>query len=56
MKQMNTNKKLCENCKYGYDSFLLDDKNPFCRFKKRHHGTSCDAFIKYTNMEVKNDE
>ena len=56
MKQKDTNIKICENCKYVYDSFLVDNKNPFCRFKERHHGTSCGAFKKYTNTEVKNNE
>lgn len=55
MKVCTPNAKLCENCRYGYDSFLMDNKNPFCRFKNEHHGESCDAYIKY--MEVnQNDE
>ncbi len=47
--------KLCEDCKKGYDSFLIDGKNPFCTFKACHNGQCCTKFEKY-NTEVKHNE
>lgn len=55
---MSTNKKavkLCEDCKKGYDSFLVNGKNPFCKYRTCHNGQTCTKYEKY-NKEVKQNE
>lgn len=47
--------RLCENCKKGYDSYLLNGKNPFCKYRHLHNGQSCTKFEKY-GTEVKHNE
>ena len=45
---MNDNKEklqICTNCKTGRDSFLLDNKNPFCPHLEFHNGISCGKFV-----------
>ena len=44
MKTLTTNTKLCEKCKNGYDSFLIENINPFCRYKSCHNGKACSHF------------
>ena len=48
MKTPTTNAKLCELCKNGYDSFLIENKNPFCRYKSCHNGKACSHFTEHT--------
>ena len=43
MKQKN-NEQLCPKCQTGYDTYLLDNKNPFCPYIHCHNGTSCTMF------------
>ena len=43
MKQKN-NEQLCPKCQTGYDTYLLDNKNPFCPYIHCHKGTSCAMF------------
>ena len=43
MKQKN-NEQLCPECQTGYDTYLLDDRNPFCPYIQCHNGTSCTMF------------
>ena len=43
MKQKN-NEQLCPKCQTGYDTYLLDNKNPFCPYIHCHKGTSCTMF------------
>ena len=43
MKQKN-NEQLCPKCQTGYDTYLLDNKNPFCPYIHCHNGTSCAMF------------
>ena len=51
MKTPTTNAKLCELCKNGYDSFLIENKNPFCRYKSCHNGKACSHFNEHTEKE-----
>ena len=51
MKTPTTNAKLCELCKNGYDSFLIENKNPFCRYKSCHTGKACSHFTELTEKE-----
>lgn len=46
--------QLCPNCKKSADSYLLDNKNPFCSHLHLHTGTSSIKFIKaeITETEV----
>ena len=43
MKQKN-NEQLCPKCQTGYDTYLLDNKNPFCPYIHCHNGTRCTMF------------
>lgn len=43
MKQKN-NEQLCPKCQTGYDTYLLDDKSPFCPYIHCHNGKSCTMF------------
>ncbi|MFR2018690.1 MAG: hypothetical protein ACLS27_08715 [Eubacterium sp.] len=42
MKQKN-NEQLCPKCQTGYDTYLLDNKNPL-PVHSCHNGTSCAMF------------
>ena len=55
MSAKKTAAKLCELCKKGYDSFLINGVNPFCKNKACHNGQSCTKFEKL-NTEVKQNE
>lgn len=46
---------LCENCKHGFNSYLLDNKCPFCPYLHLHTGNSCEKFIKITETEETNN-
>ena len=37
--------QLCPKCKVGRDSFLLDNKNPFCPYITCHTGDTCSKFV-----------
>lgn len=47
--------QLCPNCKKSADSYLLENRNPFCSHLHLHTGKSCIKFIKaeITETEVK---
>lgn len=44
MKQ-NNNPLLCPICKTGQDTYLLDNRNPFCPYVHCHNGVRCTAYI-----------
>ena len=37
--------QLCPRCKVGRDSYILDDKNPFCPHLACHNGITCGKFV-----------
>lgn len=37
---------LCPKCKISENSYLLDNKNPFCKYLRLHTGKSCPKFKK----------
>lgn len=37
-------KQLCPNCKTGRDSYLLDNRSPFCPYIRFHNGSECVKF------------
>lgn len=43
MKQKN-NEQLCPKCQTVYDTYLLDNKNPFCPYIHCHNVTGCTMF------------
>lgn len=43
--RIQNNPQLCPNCKTGYDSYLLDNRSPFCPYLQYHNGESCKRFI-----------
>ncbi len=49
--------QLCPNCVKSADSYLFENKNPFCSHLHLHTGASCIKFIKAVNTEteVKNN-
>lgn len=47
--------QLCPKCKMGEDSYLLDNKCPFCPYLHLHTGNSCAKFIEITETEGKNN-
>ena len=51
MKTLTTHSKLCELCRHGYDSFLIENINPFCRYKSCHNGKTCSQFKEYKETE-----
>ncbi len=36
--------QLCPTCKTGQDTYLLDNKNPFCPYLHCHNGTDCTMY------------
>lgn len=44
--QMRENNKeyLCPKCKTGQDTYLLDNRNPFCPYLSFHNGDNCSMF------------
>ena len=45
---MEENKQLCPTCLTGQDTYLLDDKAPFCPYLECHNGKTC---AKYKPLE-----
>lgn len=37
--------QLCPTCKIGQETYLLDERNPFCPYLSCHNGTSCAKYI-----------
>ena len=35
---------LCSKCKIGQDTYLLDNRNPFCPYLSFHNGDNCSMF------------
>ncbi len=36
--------QFCPTCKTGQDTYLLDNKNPFCPYLHYHNGTDCTMY------------
>ncbi len=53
MKKTTNNVPLCEFCTKGFDSFLSNNINPFCRYKSCHNGKTCSHFKKHIETEDK---
>lgn len=47
------NKQLCPTCKTGQDTFLLDNRNPFCPYLHCHNGKTCSA---YDRLKIRTEE
>ena len=54
---MNTknSKQLCPTCKTGQDTYLLDNRNPFCPYLHCYNGKTCTMYrsIKQPNKKNK---
>lgn len=48
--------KLCPTCKTGKDSYLLDERNPFCPYLHFHNGTSCKMYQKINKSQPDTDK
>ena len=46
MKKKLYSEQLCPKCKVGMDSYILDNKSPFCPYLHLHTGDSCAKFVK----------
>ena len=44
--------QLCPNCKTGRDSYLLDNRSPFCPYIKCNDGKTCAFFKELAAAEV----
>ena len=49
------NKQLCPTCKTGQDTYLLDNRNPFCPYLHCHNGKTCLAYEPLKNTDGGND-
>ena len=38
-------RQLCPTCKVGQDTYLLDNRNPFCPYLHCHNGKTCSAYV-----------
>ena len=47
--------KLCPTCKTGQDTYLLDNKNPFCPYLHCHNGKTCTMYKPIKNPINSND-
>ena len=52
MKKKIYNEQLCPICKVGMDSYILDNKSPFCPYLHLHTGDSCAKFVEMNESEV----
>ncbi len=43
------NEQLCSKCKTGLDSYLLDNRSPFCPNIEHHNGKECPFFKELDN-------
>ncbi len=51
-KQSNKNTpQLCPKCKTGQDTYLLDNRSPFCPYLPCHNGKSCSMFVPLDDKE-----
>ena len=50
------NTQLCPNCQKGYDTYLLDERSPFCPYLYLHDGHSCAMFQAIEKEEDKQTE
>ena len=48
--------KLCPTCKTGKDTYLLDERNPFCPYLHFHNGTSCKMYQKLNKSHSDTDK
>ena len=42
---MKKQESLCPNCKKGYETYLLDNRNPFCPYIGSYKNGKCGWFI-----------
>lgn len=42
--QTKNDPQLCPNCQVGRDSFLLDNRSPYCHYIGFHNGKACSKF------------
>ena len=45
------NVQLCPSCQTGYNTYLLDSREPFCPFLHLHNGGVCKAYLKIKNKK-----
>lgn len=48
--------KLCPTCQTGRDTYILDNKNPFCPYLHFHDGTNCKMYKKLNIPKADTDE
>lgn len=46
-------KQLCPECKTGQDTYLLDERSPFCPYLACHSGMTCFVFKPLFHAESK---
>ena len=52
MKKKLYSEQLCPKCKVGMDSYILDNKSPFCPYLHLHTGDSCAKFVEMNESEA----
>lgn len=52
MDQKQYSDQLCPKCKTGRDSYLLDNRSPFCPCLKYHDGKTCAFFKELSAAEA----
>ena len=45
IEKIEKSEQLCPNCKTGLDTYLLDERSPFCPHISCHNGKTCSMFI-----------
>lgn len=51
MEQKKYSEQLCPRCKTGRDSYLLDNRSPFCPYLYLHKGDRCARFEEIPQSE-----
>lgn len=54
--QQKNSEQLCPKCQTGKDSYLLDNKSPFCHYIHLHNGTTCSMFKPIENNNSDSDK
>lgn len=47
--------QLCPTCQTGQDTYLIDNKNPFCPYLNHHNGTDCKMYKPIEKQNIKPD-
>ena len=47
--------QLCPTCQTGQDTYLIDNKNPFCPYLHFHNGTDCKMYKPIEKQNINTD-